>query len=184
MNRWFVRAPWWQLAPALGMPLAAIRLVISRLQDESWAETAVDVVGALLLGLVLGSVLAWQNRRARGALGTDDPRTIRRASRDARWGTVPDDPVRRERARRMALVIHDQAVRSRPWVLAAGTLCLVLAVVAGVVTSSVVLLLVLAVPFAVLLVVHVWMTRRFARRAELLRDPSAQDSGRDGMLPP
>ena len=174
MRAWFFKAPWWQLSLVFGTVLFLVRLVGDRLlDDESWTEAAISAaIGGLVVGLVVGPMLAGQNRRAREALGTDDPDVLRRAFRTARRGAVPEDPVHREQARRVALVLRDQAQRQRPLFYAALGVLVALAVVGAVLLESVVLLLIVLVPVAVLAAVRLLLLRRFERRAELLQDPA------------
>ena len=175
MRAWLLRAPWWALSLVLGTSFALVRILLDRiLDDESWTESAVTgVFGGLVFGLAVGPVMARLNRRSREELGTDDPDVVRRAARAARWGQVPEDPVEREQARRMALVMHEQALRQRPWLLGVCALMVVAAVVLSVVAGNAILLLLVAVPFGLVLGLHLLLTRRFERRAELLGDPAA-----------
>ena len=174
MDRWFVTAPWWALALVIGATVALVRFVGSLvLLGDPVPEAAISgVVGGALIGLVLGPVLAGQNRRAREALGTDDPVVLRRALRTARRGPVPEDPLLREQARRTALVLLDNIRRQRRWTLPVLGLAGVLLAVVAVLSESLVGWALLAVVLLVALLPLV-LARRLARRAELLRDPPA-----------
>jgi hypothetical protein len=171
VRAWFLKASWWQLSLALGAVVGAVRFAGNRfLEGESWTESAISAaVGGLIVGLVLGPMIAGQNHRVRQALGTDDPAVLRRAMRAARWGPAPEDPVQREEARRVALVLWDHTARQRRW----GIPLLVLMAAAPVALAVLVSdarVLVLLVPTGVLAALLVLMPRRFERRAELLRD--------------
>lgn len=173
MNRWIVRASWWQLALVLGSAVALVRLVASRiLRDEAWRESLLGAaVGGATFGLVVGPVLAWRSRRVREALGTDDPGVIRRAARVARRGPVPEDPTAREQGHRMAAELRDQALSARPLTCAAIVLLAGLAVVAALVAGEVALLVVLLPLPAAMGALAWWVPRRYGRRAELLGSP-------------
>ena len=184
MRAWFVKAPWWQLSLLLGSVVFLVRFAADRfLEDESWTESAISAAaGALVFGLVIGPILAGQNRRAREALGTDDPDVLRRAFRTARRGPIPEEPVHREQARRVALVLRDQVQRQRPLFYAALLVLVACAVIVAVLLESALLLLLVLAPVVLLAGVRLLLLRRFERRAELLRDPSGRDAGAGGML--
>jgi hypothetical protein len=172
VNAWFLRAPWWALALVAGGTFGGLRFLGEHfLLDESWTDSAVSgAIGGVLFGLVMGIAVARQNRRAREALGTDDPAVVRRATRAARGGPVPEEPALREAARRMAQLQHDQLVRTRRWAIPFFVLLIAGLVYLAIAVSPAGWLIVAVV--AVFPVLFFVMPRRFARRAELLAGPA------------
>ena len=104
MNGWVRQASWWQLALATGLPPALAMVLVMRLQDTAtWGEALLGgLLGALIVGPVLGTLVGRQIAREREAHG-DRPESVRGAAgRAALWGPVPEDPVERQVALRLA----------------------------------------------------------------------------------
>lgn len=142
------------------------------LDDQSVVEAALTGVGGgLLFGLVLGPMVAAQNRRVRQTLGTDDPVVIRRAARAARRGPVPEDPTEREQARLLAESQVETFRRQRVLSSAAMAVLVVLSLVVAVMVDNVWAALPPLVLAAVLVAVRVRLLRRLEQRAELLQHP-------------
>ena len=184
MNAWFYRAPWWQLALAFAVPVSVIRIAGRRtLEDSSWTEaTVVRGLHGVLFGLVMGVIVARQNRGVRAAAGSEDPEFVVRAAKAAVRGPAPDDPALREAARRIAVHRAGLIRRYRRWavpfLLILMTLLIGLAVFSGRILPGLVaagLVGLLAVPLLLL-------PRHAERRAARLRDPSDRDANPGGML--
>ena len=177
MNDWYVRAPWWQLALAFAVPVSVLRFLGMRfLQADPVGEAALAAgLHGVGFGLVLGVVVARQNRGMRSAAGSDDPGFVVRAAKVAARGPVPDDPVLREAARRIALYRGGLLRRYRRWVVPflalVGTVVLGLAIHRGLLAPG----LVAAVVLAALAVLFVALPRHAERRAEQLRHPPGRD---------
>jgi hypothetical protein len=114
VNRWALQASWWQLALAMGLPPAVVMILVMRLDGAAtWGEALIGgLLGGLVAGPVLGTLVGRQAARQREA-GGDLPEAERGTTGwVALWGPVPEDPVERQEALRLAR--HALAERRRP----------------------------------------------------------------------
>lgn len=178
MRNWLLRAPWWVIALTSGTFFGTGMAVTAWLRGEyRWPGVVVyGVAIGAAFGLVMGPLMARQNRRFREAAGDVPDDQLRRLQRVAWRRDVPDDPAERAAAHRVALQQEQQLRRQRWWARPFLALMVLLAVWLSVDESLWWLLA--AVLFTVLLLLHVGTPRRLARRAEQLRpEPAAPPAG-------
>ncbi len=167
-----LNAPTWVVCLVAGLGFAVTN-VITRLLflGDPWTEAV--VVGGLTgvaFGAVMGPVLVRQQRRARDAAGTASGAALRRATRTAHRGAVPDDPELREAARRLALHQRGELLRQRRWGLP--VFLALVALAAWVALGGDAVYWWFAAGFLILATwAYAFLPRRLARRAALLAAP-------------